>query len=64
MMHVLFIVMELQVLLLSNVVIFGTKIPLFVLNGYSARNGGYRVATNIKYLWNTRNLHSLRKVQL
>lgn len=34
------------------------KIPLFVLNGYSARDSGYRAATNINYLWNTKNLHS------
>ena len=50
MIHVLFIVIELQVLLLSNIMIFGTKIPLFVLNGYSARDSGYRAATNINYM--------------
>ena len=58
MIHVLFIVIELQALLLSNIMIFGTKIPLFVLNGYSARDGGYRAATNINFIWNTKNLHS------
>lgn len=58
MIHVLFIVIELQVLLLSNIMIFGTKIPLFVLNGYSTRDSGYRAATNINYIWNTKNLHS------
>lgn len=58
MIHVLFIVIELQVLLLSNVMIFGTKISLFVLNGYSARDSGYRAATKINYIWNTKNLHS------
>lgn len=30
--------------------IFGTKIPLFVLNDYSARDSGYRAATNINYM--------------
>ena len=35
-----------------------------VLNGYSTRNSGYRAATNSNYLWNTKNLHSLRRVRL